>query len=65
MIAHEAGGDDPAFIAHMYRWFSRHHTDFEDYFDNDPTQSVASFAITNGAFPKAAAMYRRLFSAAS
>jgi hypothetical protein len=60
-----AGGDDPYFIAHMYRWFSDHHTDFEDYFDSDPVRSVASFAITNGEFPKAAAAYRRLFDAAS
>ena len=60
-----AGGDDPYFIAHMYHWFSRHHTDFEDYFDNDPMRSVASFAITNGEFPKAAEVYRQLFSAAS
>jgi hypothetical protein len=60
-----AGGDDPYFIAHMHRWFSTHHTDFEDYFDSDPVQSVASFAISNGEFPKAAAEYRRLFNAAS
>jgi hypothetical protein len=60
-----SGGDDPYFIAHMHRWFSRHHTDFEDYFDFDPVQSVASFAITNGEFPKAAAAYRRLFTSRS
>lgn len=58
-----AGGDDPYFIAHMHHWFITHDTDFEDYFDFDPLQSVASFAITNGEFPKAAAVYRRLFAA--
>lgn len=61
-----AGGDDPAFISHMYDWFTNHDTAFEDYFDADPSTQHASFAIsTQGAFPRAAAMYRRLFSGQS
>jgi hypothetical protein len=64
-ILSTAGGDDPYFIEHIYRWFSRHDTEFEDYFDNDPVRSDASFAITNGEFPQAAATYRRLFSSGS
>ncbi len=59
------GGDDPAFIRHMFRWFRTHNTAFEDYFDADPTGGDSSFAITRqGAFPKAAATYRKLFGAA-
>jgi hypothetical protein len=58
-----AGGDDPDFIRHMYDWFAAHHTAFEDYFDADPPGGSAAFAITEpGAFPRAAAEYRQLFS---
>jgi hypothetical protein len=60
------GGDDAGFIRQMFRWFGTHNTDFEDYFDSDPPAGHSSFAIsTSGAFPRAAAVYRRLFAGAT
>jgi hypothetical protein len=58
------GGDDPDFIRGMHAWFTSHNTAFEDYF-NDPSADGASFAIDGGEFPKAAAVYRRLFADAA
>ena len=55
-----AGGDDPYFIQQMHAWFASHKTAFEDYFDGPP-DAGSSFALTDGSFPKAEAVYRRLF----
>ncbi|HWA66044.1 MAG TPA: glycosyl hydrolase, partial [Mycobacteriales bacterium] len=55
-----AGGDDPYFIQQMHAWFASHRTAFEVYFDG-PQDAGSTFAIGDGSFPKAAALYLRLF----
>jgi hypothetical protein len=54
-----AGGDDPNFISQMHAWFASHNTAFEDYFN--ASAGGAQFALDDGNFPQATAVYRRLF----
>jgi hypothetical protein len=61
--ATNVGGDDPYFIQQMHAWFASHNTAFEDYFDG-PEDAGSTFAIADGSFPDAAAVYLRLFGGA-
>jgi hypothetical protein len=56
------GNDDPAFVQHMYDWFSSHRTAFENYFNSDTTTGTfyGIYTIANQ-FPNAAALYRKLW----
>ena len=54
------GGDDPAFIHRMARWFDDHPTVFETYFDTDAPDG--SHELRGGRFPTAAAAYQDLFA---
>jgi hypothetical protein len=58
-----AGNDDPAFVLHMYDWFRDHNLAFEDYFDSDNSPNAVFYGLTtgNGQFPKATALYQKLF----
>jgi hypothetical protein len=58
-----AGGDDPAFVQHMYDWFATHNTALEDYFDHDAPEYGQYYALTSdaGNFPRASALYRQLW----
>jgi Glycosyl hydrolase family 26 len=60
------GGDDPTFIQNMYNWFGAHNTAYEDYFDSD-TGYGTDYGLTtgNGLFPKSAALYESLYTAAT
>jgi hypothetical protein len=54
------GGDDPAFVQHMWRWFGHHDVGYEDYF-NTISYTGAIFTVNNNVFPTASALYRRLW----
>lgn len=59
-----AGGDDPAFIAHMFRWFADHDVAFECYFDADLPAAgfYSSMTSVPMRFPRATALYRALYA---
>jgi hypothetical protein len=50
------GGDDPLFVSNMMSWLRANNVAYESYF-NDSTSK-----IDTGAFPEAAATYRRLIN---
>jgi hypothetical protein len=52
------GGDDPYFIQQMYNWMSGHSVGYHNYFD---IQGTFRSALSNNQYPKAGALFRRLF----
>ena len=58
------GGDDPVFIQNMHNFIATHDVAFESYFNADDS-SCHRYAMTDGIFPQATAMYKRLFSGGS
>ena len=60
-----SGGDDPTFVQNMYNWFGSHNTAYEDYFDVDTAGSDFGLNTGTGVFPKSAALYQSLYSAAT
>lgn len=62
-----AGGDDPAFIDHMFEWFANHDVAFECYFDADLPAAgfYSSMTSVPMRFPRAAARYRALYAQAA
>ena len=56
----EGGGDDTTFLKDMYHFITTHDVAYADYFDHDAGNGDES-DLTDGNFPKAAALYPVLF----
>jgi hypothetical protein len=61
--AGHGGGDDPYFVDQMHNWVASHDVAYEAYFQVDDN-SCSRFRLDSGLFPKAAAEYAKVFSAA-
>lgn len=55
------GGDDPAFIHHLWRWFSHHDVAYENYFDSVGLTGTSFRIDYHRLFPHAAAAYRHVW----
>jgi hypothetical protein len=53
------GGDNPAFIQQMASWISQNNVTYYSYFEFDAPDGKHS--LTDGNFPKAAAIFKQLF----
>jgi hypothetical protein len=53
------GGDDPAFIRHMYDWIAANDVAFSAYFEYDTAQAMS--ALMSGGMPLSAATFQGLF----
>src|SRR3954452_9676333 len=55
------GGDDTYFIQAVHNWIASHNVAYESYFNADDS-SCHRYSMTGGNFPKAASLYKQVFS---